>query len=130
MRQPFSEEKVSSLFEPDILLPCEYFDVRRRKLPLEPEKRLMLAVLEDAIWCYQKYMFTRDNKGKTLFREVEDWILEEEDDGVFSFANICAVVGFNPDYVRRGFATLKAKRVAHRRQTGFAAQIMGGGCVI
>ena len=47
------EEKVSSLFQPDTLLPAQYFETFRRKSHLEPEKRLMLAVLEDAVACFQ-----------------------------------------------------------------------------
>ena len=48
------EEKVASLFQPDTLLPVQYLETFRRKAHLEPEKRLMLSVLEDAIACFQK----------------------------------------------------------------------------
>ena len=68
------EERVTSLFQPDTLLPEQYLDTFRRKLHLEPEKKLMLAVLEDAIACYQKYLFARDSKGKALFEDAEQWI--------------------------------------------------------
>ena len=47
---------------------------------LEPEKKLMLAILEDAVACFQKYVFARDGKGKALFRETEDWVLEQQGD--------------------------------------------------
>ena len=47
------EERVSSLFQPDTLLPDQYLDTYRRKVHLEPEKKLMLAILEDAIACFQ-----------------------------------------------------------------------------
>jgi hypothetical protein len=39
-----------------------------RKSYLEPEQKLMLAVLDNAIACFQKYAFTRDRKGKVLFQ--------------------------------------------------------------
>ena len=68
------EERVTSLFQPDTLLPEQYLDTFRRKLYLEPEKKLMLAILEDAIACFQKYAFARDSKGKALFTEAEEWI--------------------------------------------------------
>jgi len=58
------EERVTSLFQPDTLLPDQYLDTFRRKLYLEPEKKLMLAILEDAIACFQKYAFAREGKGK------------------------------------------------------------------
>jgi hypothetical protein len=48
-----AEEKISSLFDPDTLLSAQYFENLRRKTPIEPEKRLMLAVLEDAVNCFQ-----------------------------------------------------------------------------
>ncbi len=108
------EEKVASLFQPDTLLPAQYFETFRRKVHLEPEKRLMLAVLEDAVSCFQKYIFARDSKGKGLFRDAEDWILEEQSDWLFSFNNICEVFGFNPQYVREGLVRWKEKKLAER----------------
>jgi hypothetical protein len=106
------EERVSSLFQPDTLLPTQYFDTFRRKSYLEPEKKLMLAVLEDAIACFQKYVFVRDGKGKVMFQEAEEWIQEESDDWLFSFANICEVLGFDPDYIRQGLLQWKEKQLA------------------
>jgi len=108
------EEKVASLFQPDTLLPAQYFETYRRKTHLEPEKRLMLAVLEDAIACFQKYIFARDGRGKNLFREAEEWILEQNNDWTFSFENICDALGFNPQYVRQGLIGWKKKKLAAR----------------
>ncbi len=108
------EEKVTSLFQPDTLLPAQYLETFRRKGHLEPEKRLMLAVLEDAVACFQKYLFARDGRGRTLFREAEEWIVEEGSDWLFSFENICEVLGFDPQYVRQGLLRWKQKRMAER----------------
>ena len=96
------EERVTSLFQPDTLLPEQYLETFRRKLHLEPEKKLMLAVLEDAITCFQKYVSARDGKGKVLFQETEEWVLDQGDEWLFSFANVCDTLGFDPDYLRRG----------------------------
>jgi len=108
------EEKMGSLFQPDTLLPAQYFDTFRRKANSEPEKKLMLAILEDAIDCFQKYIFARDGRGKGIFREAEDWILEENGDRLFSFENICEVLGFNPSYVRQGLLRWKEMKLAER----------------
>ncbi len=62
----------------------------------------MLAVLEDAIACYQKYLFARDIKGKALFQEAEEWVGEAGAANVFSFDSVCETLGLNPDYLRRG----------------------------
>jgi hypothetical protein len=108
------EERVTSLFQPDTLLPEQYLDTFRRKLHLEPEKKLMLAVLEDAIACFQKYVFAREGKGRILFQEAEDWVQDTNSDWLFSFANVCETLGFNPDYLRQGLAVWKAERLESR----------------
>jgi hypothetical protein len=110
------EERVSSLFQPDTLLPDQYLDTFRRKLYLEPEKKLMLAILEDAIACYQKYLFARDVKGKALFREAEEWVEEGSGRSVFGFDSVCETLGLNPDYLRRGMTDWKKAAVAQRSQ--------------
>ncbi|MEK7210101.1 MAG: hypothetical protein AAB070_01645, partial [Candidatus Binatota bacterium] len=101
------EEKVTSLFQPDTLLPAQYLETFRRKAPLEPEKRLMLSVLEDAVACFQKHLFSRDPRGRALFRNAEEWIEEEGSDWLFSFENICEVLDLDPHYVRQGLLRWK-----------------------
>ena len=110
------EERVSSLFQPDTLLPDQYLDTFRRKLHLEPEKKLMLAVLEDAIACYQKYLFARDAKGKALFQEAKEWVEETGGGNVFAFDSVCETLGLNPDYLRRGLVDWKKAALAQRAQ--------------
>ncbi len=105
------EEKVSSLFQPDTLLPAQYLETFRRRDHLEPEKRLMLAVMEDGIACFQKYVFARDGKRKVMFREAEEWILDESSHWLFSFESICEDLGFNPGYVRQGLLRWKETKL-------------------
>jgi hypothetical protein len=110
------EERVTSLFQPDTLMPEQYLETFRRKLHLEPEKKLLLAVLEDAIACFQKYLFAKDGKGKVLFLEAEEWILDRDTDWLFSFANVCEMLGFEPTYLREGLIRWKAQKVeSHSR---------------
>ena len=37
------EERVTSLFQPDTLMPEQYLETFRRKLYLEPEKKLLVG---------------------------------------------------------------------------------------
>ena len=53
------------------------------------EHRLMLALLQDAINCYYACLWARDKKGKELFRETEQWIMEKNSDCINSFKNVC-----------------------------------------
>lgn len=108
------DEKVASLFHQDTLLPTQYFDTFRRKSFLEAEKRLMLAVLEDAITCFQKCVLTRDSRGRALFSDAEEWVENQSNEWLFSFENICEALGLNAKYVRRGLVDWKQSRMANR----------------
>lgn len=110
------EERVTSLFQPDTLLPEQFLETFRRKLHLEPEKKLMLAILEDAVACFQKYLFARDVKGKALFSEAEEWIQESREDSIFAFDSVCEALGLNPEYLRRGLAQWKKNALSQRTQ--------------
>jgi hypothetical protein len=86
----------------------------RRKSYLEPEKKLMLAVLENGVECFQKYAFARDRKGRLLFQEVAYWVQDTNRDWLFSFANVCETLGFAPDYLRQGLGQWKAAKLESR----------------
>jgi hypothetical protein len=75
------------------------------------EERLMLAVLQDAVECFQKHALAQYAWEKKLFQEAQDWILDKNTDWSFSFENICETLKLNPDYIRRGLMVWKeAKR--------------------
>jgi hypothetical protein len=76
----------------------------------EGEEKMMLAVLADAIEHFQKYTLAKDEKGRKLFQEAEEWFLEKDDDGLFSFEYICATLQLHPDYIRQGLLSWKANR--------------------
>ncbi len=76
----------------------------------------MLAILEDAVACFQKYLFARDSKGKAQFRDTEDWVFQRDDSGVFSFNIVCETLGLDPNYLRRGLAQWQQQRVAQQTQ--------------
>lgn len=105
------DERLPALFEPDTLLPIQYFEAMRRKHLLEGEKRLILSVLEDAIECFMKCMDSATNKGQRLYREADEWIALEDKHWVFSFDNVCDMLDINPEYMRRGLRDWKARKL-------------------
>jgi hypothetical protein len=113
-----NDEKIASLFQPDTLLSAQYFDNLRRKSLLEPEKRLMLAILEDAVSHHQDNLLSQDKRGKRLFADAEDWIVEAGSDWIFSFENVCEALGFNPAYVRQGLLRWKEKNRQEQSHQG------------
>jgi hypothetical protein len=105
------DERLPALFEPDTLLPIQYFEAMRRKHLLEGEKRLILSVLEDAIECFMKCIDASTSKGQRLFRDADEWIAHEDKRWVFSFDNVCDMLDINPEYMRNGLRKWKDKRL-------------------
>jgi hypothetical protein len=115
------EQGPSALFQPDILLADHYRETTRKKTLLEPEKELMLAVLEDALYCFQRNIFARTKKEKVLLREAKDWILEENSPGLFSFETICETLNIDPNYLRKGLMDWKRSTLKERRKVKAAS---------
>lgn len=109
------EEKKHSLLQLDFLLPVQFLDTFRRTTYLQPERVLMLAVLEDAIDCLQKHATCIAGKNKKLFDETIGWIQTEDDDWLFSFNNVCDTIGLNPGHLRRALLETAAARYRVKR---------------
>ena len=106
------DERLPGLFEPDTLLPIQYFEAMRKKHLLEGEKRLILSVLEDAVECFMKCIDSPTSKGQRLFRDANEWISLEDKHWVFSFDNVCDMLDINPDYMRRGLRQWKEHKIS------------------
>jgi len=112
------DERLPALFEPDTLLPIQYFEAMRRKHLLEGEKRLILSVLGCDRKCFMKCIDASTSKGQRLFRDADEWIAHEDKRWVFSFDNVCDMLDINPEYMRTGLRKWKDKRldaIARRR---------------
>jgi len=109
-----ASEKVASLFQPDALLSAQYFDNRRARIGAEPEKRLMLAILEDAIDCFRDNHSAQCGKSKKLFDQAQAWIFGASD-WFYGFENICSALGFNPEYIRKGLIRWGKKQLSNPR---------------
>jgi len=111
------EERSPELFTPDLLLASQYADrVRPRAEALSPERRLMAAVLEDAVHVYRTLAAATTPRQRALFADAEAWIESEDRSWIFSFESICDHLGLDPDYLRRGLRAHKARvREAARR---------------
>ena len=103
---------IVSLAEPDALSVHQYFDRWRGAAGyLQPEGRLMFAVLLDAVECFQKYPFERGNKLARRLNDTEEWIFKDDYEWPFSFVNICEAVGMDPQYLRNGLWRWKQKAI-------------------
>jgi len=110
----------ASLFQPDSLLPAQFFAALKQRSQACGERRLMAAILEDAIDCFQKYLWAKDNRSRNLRLEAENWFLSDDDSWPFSFINVCHALDLEPGFLRRGLMSWKEHQLARR------ASLLGG----
>lgn len=104
-----SNERGLSLFQSDVLAPDQYYATFHRRLHLSPERVLMLAILQDAVTCYQCYVGSRHEGRRRLHLEAETWFLDENRLHAFSFENVCDALGLNANFLRRGLIRWKGQ---------------------
>jgi hypothetical protein len=91
------------LFEPDTLAPEQFYATIRKTQFADPERRLMAAVLEDAVSCLSTKPRPCAGRKRRHFEEAHSWInAAEERDWIFSFTNVCETLGLDPSFLRRG----------------------------
>lgn len=111
-----TEERTSTPLEPDTLVPAQYFDRVGSDAAFQPEKRLMLAVLEEAIATFQRHVMLDNRRSQRLVEEVEAWTSGAEANWPFSFENVCAALDLEPEYLRSGMARWKNAELTRARQ--------------
>ncbi len=91
------------VFVPEAVLPEQYFDRWASRASDTPEKRLMFAVLLDAVNELQ-------GRNAKAARQVEEWIRgDNEAEVAFSFRSICDALKIDPDYLGRGLLTWRER---------------------
>ncbi len=105
-------EAHSSTVEADLIVPSQFFDRIRAERSSQPEKRLMLAVMEDAISTFQKSVQGATRRQRRLLKETEEWIGSANTAWPFSFENICAALDIEADYLRTGLKRWKGTLLA------------------
>jgi hypothetical protein len=105
------------MFEPDTLLPEQFFTLLGRK-PIQGEKRLLLAMLEDAVHCFQTYVLARKPHERRLFQEAEEWIDSTDGQWFFSFENICDILSIHPGRLRDALKQWKMQQLSPQAKQG------------
>ena len=93
---------------PDVAAPSDLLD----QIPasLQPERRLMLAVLEGAVSDFQKYATAWSGRGRRLFAEAQAWFESPTTDGLFDFESICQALELDASCIRAGLRRWCAAR--------------------
>ena len=102
------------LFAPDLILPAQYRNLRESVLQQRGEIRLLYAVLQDAIECFQNGVGAEERRRLRLAQEAEQWLFADDTQWPFSFLNICLVLDLDPPYLRRKLLQWRTQQVAQR----------------
>ena len=98
-----TNQDLSFLFEPDVLASNQFHGIIKSSSIPDPERRLMVAILEDAVSCLSRNPRRCLRQQRKSFEEAHSWINASDADGwIFSFINVCETLGFDPGYLRRG----------------------------
>jgi hypothetical protein len=103
-----------AVFEDDIMLPEQYFARLCHRSDHPGEERLLLAVLEDAVHCFQTNVAARSPRRQRLFEEAEEWLLNDAADASVSFRYVCDVFKLDVDYLRSGLQRWRDRKQAAR----------------
>jgi len=77
---------------------------------LQPEKRLLLAVLEAAVSDYQTYATSVSGRGRRLFADAQAWFASTVASGPLAFESICEALELDPSFIRAGLARWRVAR--------------------
>jgi hypothetical protein len=102
-RKRTPKNEALAFYEFETVLPAQFYSPQRR-CSLQPEKRLMLAVLDDAVLAYLR--------GLHVAPETEAWFEADDFTWPYSFANLCDALTLDRHAVR---IALRRRRERRRR---------------
>ena len=99
-RLEFSDTAIETgLFSDSGILPAQFYAGHRDAAQTEPMRKLMTAILVDAVQCYRTGQ--RQIVKGTEALEANFWIFGSYYEFPFSFTNVCIELGLSPDRIRK-----------------------------
>jgi len=74
------------------------------------KRQLLEALLLDAVRTFHLFVHARKPGERQRFEEVEAWITSADTEYVFSFINVCTLLGLDAEAVRTQLLTWKASQ--------------------
>jgi hypothetical protein len=111
MRNMISEQQSYTPELPEMLLPAQFFSDRLLVGRASGELALRWAVFADGLSRYWKLASDCSLHNSEEFLEEESWVLADDTDWPFSFANLCETFGLHTSSVR---SSLLAWKSTHR----------------
>jgi hypothetical protein len=97
------------------VLPQQFYGARRGTSEAEPLRRLMVAMLLDAVRCFQTKFNSHQPARSQEFAEVRTWLFSNAKDGPFSFTAVCEALELDPNSVRGVLANWEEKKLAGQK---------------
>ena len=123
---------LESELAPESILPAQLYDQPLGGARIQPEQRLQVAVLADAVLTFHRCAGDKRARARRHFAEVDAWFASDDPNGPFTFITICDSLNFDPTYIRRGLrhwrayvdATANRKRSLQRDGNGTRHQVV------
>ncbi len=116
---------LDSELTPESVLPAQFSELSLAGARLQPEKRLQVAVLADAVLTFHRLAGRDRARARRLFAEVQEWFASDDASTPFTFVAICESLKFDPGYLRRGLdAPPTKKRFLRRDGNGTRHQVV------
>ena len=110
-------EGANAIFSPEVILPTQFYRSSTSAHQYPGVAALMCAVLEDAIQCFQRQFFSNSRRDQRVAREAEEWFFTNDYEHLFSFVNICAVLGLDQQYIRSRLKRWRKRTSARLRKS-------------
>ncbi len=116
-QRPDHQDVCTSHYElrPQRIRSGQFRGKRRRDTQTEPLRRLMAAVLCEAVNRFQRNLFETSLYRRCEFVEAEFWLFKDQSKALFSFNNVCDFLSLDPQQIRR---QLSSRRRCHVRAPG------------
>ena len=102
--------------ELESILAQQFHGARRGSSNVEPLRRLMAAMMIEAIRSFQKNWQATTRAARQEFAEVRSWIFSDNEDGPFCFRAACDALQLHPDALRKLLVQWRKKKVVGQRR--------------
>ena len=111
-----------TVFEDDVMLPEQYFARLCHRADYPGEQRLLLAILEDAVHCFQTNLSARTPRRRHMFEEADEWLFADTCEASVTFDYVCDVFDLDQECIRAGLQRWRQKQLDKQRGLALPAR--------
>ena len=102
-----SDDRPHSSWMDEIILPEQFLGrARDSSASWTGERKLLFAVLQDAVSSLYRYRNDASFRGRRLFRETQEWFDSQDKHDLYTFEMICEYLNLDAGYIRRGISQI------------------------